>query len=339
MITRRRSGFTVLEVMISIGIFVVVMSLVMDTLTTMTGYTTQESAQTDMTVRGRQATLQITNDIANSAWFYAYDSTLHQYILTPYPANSVGWTPPLPYQNNPLLPYVWPDTTTTGGIPNAGTIYEKDTLEYTKIRTSDAIAASPLNEHYSSTAFYTNGSLNPFTTLDNFATAPPSPLLILNDAYPGSSVAHPGAPGPNDIYISHVWESSLSGLTFDQNLTSSYVRHYHLEVVNVATVSTSPLVQTGQLVRTYWTGEGAANPAGGNDNLADAKWVTDNQPPLLYDVQSFVVHTPYQLAPNTSLGPNTISITIVQAKQTATPGTFVYHTMDFVCAMRSITRQ
>jgi prepilin-type N-terminal cleavage/methylation domain-containing protein len=325
----RRAGFTLLELTISLGIFALVMSLVLDTLTNVTGYSTQESRQSDMTVSGRLATLQISNDLENSAWLYDYSATLHQFILTTMP-NTVSYAPPSPYLLNPMLPYVWQDTTSTAAN-------EKDSLEFVKIRTSTVIATSPYDEHYASLPFYNGSTLNSFTTLDQYATAPTSTLLIVNPNFPA-------APGPNDIFVSHVWESSNAGLTFDQNQSPSWLRHYHLEVVKVQTVCLSPLIQTGQLVRTYWNGSGSGNPNPGNDgDGTDPTWTDGGIVPLLFDVQSFIVHTPQQEATlngnPVSLGPNQLSFTITQAKPTTTPGIFVSHTMDFVVSMRSITRQ
>ena len=330
MMLHHRRGFTLLELMISLSIFVLVMSLVMDTLANVSNYSYQEAHQDDMSLEGRNSSVQITNDIANSAWLYDFNTSLHQLITTGVP-NTVGYVPQTPYPNNPLLPWVWVDTTSTA--PN-----EKDCLEYVKIRTSSTIATSPYAEHY-----FTNNLRNPsnptqvasVVTLDQYATAPSSPFLIVNPNYPA-------APGLDDIYISHVWESSTAGLTFDQNMTSNWLRHYHLEVINVQTIQTTPtVIQTGQLVRTYFNGQGSGQPTPGSDN---GTWNSSDIQILAYDVQSFVVHTQYQEGVNGSgqnieLGPNQVSFSIVQTKPTASAGVYVTHTTTFVSSMRSITYQ
>ncbi len=361
----RRSAFSLVEMVIALGVFTVTMTLVLSSLTNLTSYSTQESAQTDMVIRGREAARLITNDLANSSWLYDYNSTTHQMISTPMP-NALGYTPPSPYANNPLLPWVWIDGTnyndmvgtTSNGVTSwanqvsaisatANPAWEKDVLEYVKVRTSDRIAYSPLDERYEAILNQPGVTV---TTLDQFQTGVPTPFMIVNDNYPAAATN-------NDIFVSHVWEAGRNAssksatplshvpLTFDQNQNPAYLRHYHLEVINVGVNSVNPSIQTGTLVRTYWNGNGSSLPASGNDTTGSASasalpsWNPDDQQVLLYNVQSFVVRTIYQpLANATLLQPNQISVSIVIQDPTANPAVFVSRTISFITAMRSLAQ-
>src|SRR5271170_2347741 len=154
---RRRAAFTLVEVIIALGIFITVMALVLDSLTSMTSYSTQETNQSDMVIRGREAARLITNDLANSSWLYDFSQSTNEIITTPMP-NTLGYTPPVPYLSNPLLPYVWIDPVnatitstvngTTTSVITGNPAWECDTFEYLKVRTSDRIAYSPNDERY-----------------------------------------------------------------------------------------------------------------------------------------------------------------------------------------------
>jgi type II secretory pathway pseudopilin PulG len=369
---RRRAAFTLVELTIALGIFVLVMALTMDSLTSMTTYSTQESSLTDTVLSARAAVRLITNDIANSSWLYDYDQINNLEITAgpPFPNPGTGYSPltlHAPYQNNPLLPWVWIDgvqsdgtinpavsnsavttTTTTAGItttvttPYGNPLWEKDTFEYLKVRTSADVTYSPTDERYQ----VINQATVPVTTLDQFQTAPGSPFLILNSNYVS------GASG-NNIFVSHVWEAGLTGpnksapnpftpLNFNQNQDPAFLRHYHLEVINSTIMPDNPTIQTGTLVRTYWNGDGTTLPAFGNDTtnaLTVPSWNPDDQLVLMDNVQAFVVRTYYQTLPNpTLLQPNQISVLIVVKKRTASPGVYTTQTFSFITSMRSLAQ-
>ncbi len=362
--TRARAAFTLFEVMVALLIFISVMTLVMNSLVSVTQYSTQETRQSDMVIQGRETARLITNDLANSSWLYDFSQANSQIITTPFP-NTLGYSPPVPYQNNPLLPWVWIDpsnniittsttvagVTTTTSLPTGHPEWEKDTLEYLKVRTSDRIAYSPTDERYEIINQWNpaTSSFSNVSTLDTFAAAPTSPFLIVNDNYPAAA-------GSNDVYLSHVWEAGRTGtsksatpnpftpLTFNQNQNPAFLRHYHLEVIKVGARTDNPKLQLGTLVRTYWNGNGSSLPSAGNDTAAgntsqSPGWNPDDQQILLYNVESFVVRTVYQpLSNNIPLQTNQISVTIVIQEPTAQPGVYLPQTINFITAMRSLAQ-
>ncbi len=295
-------GFTLVELSISLVVFAGLMVLLLQSLIGVTGFVAQEEALGDVEVSGRSAVNRVTNEMANSAWFFSYLPSIHQYD-----SNAA-----------PLYPAITLDSGTAGAAD------EKDALEYIKIRTSSTIAASPDQERYdflqsSTSAAPAVVTLDQYNAATSF-TACATPFLILNPNYPQ-------APSPADIYVTHVWEywlgSATTQKTFDENLDATKVRHYRLSVANID-ASTG----TGQLVRSYYNANGSLPTS--------ASWI-QLQPPLLDNVKSLVITNHYTAG--SSLNENQFRFSVVVVKPE--PGratTTVIRTFTFTCAMRSITR-
>jgi prepilin-type N-terminal cleavage/methylation domain-containing protein len=308
-----RRGFSLIEVSIAMAVFAVLMVALLQSMVGIGGYAAQEGGMTDVATMGRLAVSQITNDIANTAWFYQYDPVNHNFI-------------------NPLTP-LYP-IVTKGAVVTAanGTTSELDSIEFIKIRTSTTVAASPSLEHYSTLNFFNNQSQQvppPVVTLDQYnngttsAQTTSTPLLIVNPNYPQAA-------GAFDILVSHVWESAYTGYTFDQNMDPTQLRHTRLEVI-----TNSYGIQ--QLVRSYYNGgPGVSIPTDVNGS-----WNPQDQTVLLDYVQSFVINTQQNtqgVGLSNNVQPNQLSITItVNRPEPTNPTVSTLSTFTVYASMRSIT--
>jgi prepilin-type N-terminal cleavage/methylation domain-containing protein len=304
-----RRGFSLIEVTIALGVFSALMVALMQSMISISGYVSQEEGLGDLATMGRAAINQITNDMANTAWFYQYNPGAHKL------ANPL----------TPLYPLVTKNFVTSTDSSGNTVTNELDSIEFIKIRTSSTVSSSPYDEHYSSMPFMTNTTPPAVVTIDqyngvNTAQTTSTPLLVANSNYPQ-------APDAFDILVSHVWESAFVGYSFDQNMDPTMLRHYRLEVI-----TNSQNVQ--QLVRSYYNGNGGTMPADVNGS-----WNPGDQPVLMDYVQSFVVNTQQNTQGGTNnIQANQISFSITVNKPNPNnPTTTTLRTFTVYASMRSIT--
>lgn len=292
---QRQAGVSLLEMLIALVMFSMIMAAVLNTMNGISSYVTQEETQNDFEMQGVLAVRQLTNDFGNSAWFYSVSTagaTIHQMSTIR------------------DFPKVTKDTSSAVGE-------RLDTIEFTKIRSSNTVDASPANEHYNSTNIQTSTLI----ALSDYVNAKPIPLLVMNTNYPA-------VPTDNDVFVSHVWESTVTN-DFDQNSNFNRVRHYLLKVINYNATD-----KTGQLVRKYYNGTGSAIPDDGT-----TPWTPGEVTVVLNNVRSFTVDIYDPNDATKPLNENQVKITIIQAKKPkASSEATVQRKIEFIAAMRSITR-
>ena len=187
----QNKGFSLVEMIISLGIFSTMLVVVMQAMTSANSYSDLDRGQTDLEIASQNLRNDIEGDFANSAWFFRYDPVTMKAYIDP--------TTRLPVS-------LYPGVNTTSF----------STIEFLKLRTSNYISSSssPKDEHFAQIRF--DDPAQAAIPFSNYANAVPTCMLIFNDSYVGN----------DQMYVAPVWESSRSGLRFAENQDPNLLRHY-----------------------------------------------------------------------------------------------------------------
>ncbi len=188
-----RLATTLLEVVIGIALFSIVMVAVFESMVTSANFSDYDITRDS--IQGETVAFQnrVTNDFANSSWFFKYDPTTDTNVIDP-----------LTGKKFPMYPTVSTD---------------RSEITFLKLRTSMIVANSPKDEHYARVNF-TNINTKP-VDLSNYMDAEPTHVLVMNENYKSDP----------QWFVAAVWETNKKeGLSFDDNQNPNFLRHYRYAV-------------------------------------------------------------------------------------------------------------
>jgi hypothetical protein len=185
------AGFTLLEIIIALGIFFALMVGVMQAMVSTTNYVNFDETRNEVgldTIKVQNAIIQ---DFANASWFYDYDSVTDKI--------RIATSGPYLNQRIPLFPLVGTD---------------RKSISFIKLRTSLTVSSVPANDRYTHVSF--RDSATTPIDLAEYKNATPTPFMIMNPNYTSDPA----------LFVAAVWESFESGLSFDENQDPHLLRIY-----------------------------------------------------------------------------------------------------------------
>lgn len=227
---RLPAGLSLVEMLIAMAIFAAFLVAVIQSMIGLRGLTGFAQRHDDLERESRRIVQLLTDDLTNSAWFHVPDINTATGAMTMVP----------------VYPRV---TKTTDPLASFG-----DTLEFVKLRTERSVAATPAalrTEH----VHFADPLLKP-VAMEEYWHGPAVRSLVLNEDY-GKALNTGDAGYPyRNVFVSAVWESNLTHLTFLQNADETKLRRYRYLVVPDATSGSGRLVrQFKNADETEWTGE------------------------------------------------------------------------------------
>lgn len=354
-----RAGFSLIELMIAMGMFAVVIGLAMESMMSTKRYVAGAEVRTDLEREGSQVMGTLTNDLANAAWFFEWND-----------ANTNGLVDsgePVYYQ----FPWVNPplkvgSTTITSGSQNTAdgavatnpdpdpnpmaqlvkttvnsTIYQSnpqgDRLAFFRLQTATVPTATPPRS--------TDGFVNlndpnrQPVRMSDYINAAPAPALVLNNST--------AAQGGDTNFVTQRWESFLASgsdsvQTFADNTSKAKLRQY------LYVVERSPVTGFGRLTRRYRNGDPSTTTTPSYDlsSFTIDQVISENVLYLRFDTDRFDGEPTVAnggVRPNSrgtaGLATNQIRVVLVLASQVS-DGANTFNTRRFhaTVAMRSITQ-
>lgn len=279
------AGLTMVETVISLTLFGVIMAAVLQSMLSTTNYVDFDATRSDLQTESMRFQNEVINDLANAAWFYRFDA-----------GGDVLYRNPSTGLREALYPAVASDGSS---------------IEFLKLRSSLKVAESPAEERYAFTNFRDNATAP--VDFSAYVDAMPTALMVMNPEYRADP----------QWYVASVWESSRTGLSFDENQEPALLRHYLYCIETGADGSRN-------LVRKYYNGYSGTQPA-------ISEWKLDAM--LLRGVEKVKFST---IAEDENLNENQVRIQITMERgsgRSAVTGATISRVLDFTAAMRSINQE
>lgn len=223
-------GFSLLEVVVSLSIFVVLMVGITQALISTRNFVGEDQLRNDLELESLRLTREFTADLGNAAWFQ----------------NPPGES--FPNQANPMTdsPVTFPNV--GKGTTNQGTTAWGDQLDFVKLRMKEGTWNSAQETRYGSTSARLNLTSTSAVSMTSIFEAPTMVSLVSNpDWVPGSPKTTP--------FVWPVFEAAVAPLTFTENNsfnTAGRSPRLYRYIVRAAPGS----LRNGRLVRQYSNGPG-----------------------------------------------------------------------------------
>lgn len=208
-----RSALSLVEIIISLAIFATFLVAALEAMSGMRNFTNTHERVEDLEIESKRILRAVTNDFANSAWFFQKTAI---------------------NASEPRFPVVFKQAT-TGAYADA--------IEFVKLRTERSLNADATSLHVEHVNF-TNPADQP-VPFSRYHQAKPVYSLVLNERYLDPKLAGDATTWMNDTYVTAVWESSQASQSFSDNADPTRIRVYRYEV------QLSPETGYGRLVRLY----------------------------------------------------------------------------------------
>lgn len=208
-----RSALSLLEILISLAVFATFLIAALESMSSMRNFTNTHERVEDLENESKRILRTVTNDFANSAWFFQMTAM---------------------NTSQPRFPVVF---------KQASTGAYADAIEFVKLRTERSLntnAADLRVEHVN----FANLADRP-VPFSNYHQAKPVYSLVLNERYLDPKLPGDSTTWMNDVYVAAVWESAQSSQSFSDNADPTKIRVYRYEV------QVSPDTGYGRLVRLY----------------------------------------------------------------------------------------
>jgi hypothetical protein len=218
-----RTGTTVMEMILALGIFVTVVVGITQGLIATRSYVGEDEIRADFELESARLLNEFTKDLANATWFGVP------------PSSAPSTNEDNPYAATPLT------------YPNVGRNVPGrrwgDQLDFVKLRLSDDIVLRPGDGRQ--TTVRVDDPLNPPVELDEFLDAKAMTTMIANPSW---------LPGSDDDFLMPVFDAPVTGLTFEEN--RQFTAPNRSPRLWRYIVRESPSTGRGQLVRQYSNGPG-----------------------------------------------------------------------------------
>ncbi len=235
-----RQGFSLLEVVLSMGIFFVLVVGISQALISTRNFVGEDEIRNDFELEGLRLLREMSGDLGNSAWF-----------LNP-PGGVTDDIPPKDVVNKPEpkldSPLTYPNVGKGAEADgNKGTTAWGDQLDFVKLRLKDGTWTSPTEMRLSEVKARINLAATAAVKMDEIFDAPTLASLVGNPEWtPGANKSTP--------FVWPVFESAVAPLTYLENASFDSVgrspRLYRY------IVREQPGTRKGLLVRQYSNGPG-----------------------------------------------------------------------------------
>lgn len=208
-----RTALSLVEIIISMAIFATFLVAALESMSGMRNFTSTHERVEDLENESKRILRTVTNDFANSAWFFQMTAV---------------------NTSQPRFPVVF---------KQADTGAYADAIEFVKLRTERSLNTDATDlrvEHVN----FANPADRP-VPFSSYHQAKPVYSLVLNERYLDPKLPGDATTWMNDVYVSAVWESAQPAQTFSDNADPAKIRVYRYEV------QLSPDTGYGRLVRLY----------------------------------------------------------------------------------------
>jgi type II secretory pathway pseudopilin PulG len=227
-----RGGFSLLEVIVSLGLFTALLVGITQALIATRNYVGEDEIRGDLELEGLRLMRELSADLGNSAWFL----------------NAPGSTFPNEPEPKLVSPQTYPNVGKGPVATSLGTSAWGDQIDFVKLRLKDGIWISPNALRNASTTSRFNMSTTNAVAMQDIFGAPTLISLISNpDWLPGAPRTIP--------FVWPVFESAVAPLTYLQNAgfnTPGRSPRLYRYIVRAQAAN-----RNGRLVRQYSNGPGS----------------------------------------------------------------------------------